>query len=486
MENNEMMSMEELLNAEESNLVRPGDFVTGEVVQVGERQAFVDINQPTEGIIYLNYFTQDKDVTSFKGLLKVGDTIKAKVTKVNEDKNGNSIILLSCLDLLKDEELSKLKELVAQGNVDVEAKIVKCSEKSYELSYNGIKLFMSKKDVKEELTVGTTLKVRITEVNEEKHFAFCSHYLIVKEIREREHAEYLAKKEAEHKAFEEARQAEMESMNVGDVREGVVAKILSYGVIVKFDNAQGLIRMRDLDHEFVKDPSTIVKVGDKINVKVIKKDNSKLELSRKACIKSPYELFKESHNVGDKLTVKVINKLPFGLICQLSDNLVGLLHKSEFSWNPNDNLMASVLIGDEIEVAILKLSDENEKVSLSKKVLIDNPWSRVNAKVGDVVEATIDEVSSKGLKVTALGVEGFVPARSVVLDGKSSKIEDYYAVGDTIKTIAVEVNPSRWVLTLDQKAFAKAEEDKEFAKYMESQDNQENPTIGDLLKDELK
>jgi ribosomal protein S1 len=148
--------------------------------------------------------------------------------------------------------------------------------------------------------------------------------------------------------------------------------------------------------------------------------------------------------------------------------------------------MASVLIGDEIEVAILKLSDENEKVSLSKKVLIDNPWSRVNAKVGDVVEATIDEVSSKGLKVTALGVEGFVPARSVVLDGKSSKIEDYYAAGDTIKTIAVEVNPSRWVLTLDQKAFVKAEEDAQFAKYMENQDNQENPTIGDLLKDELK
>lgn len=484
MENNEM-SMEELLKAEEGSPVRPGDIVTGEVVQVGERVAYVDINQPTEGVIYLNYFTNDKTKTSFDGLLNVGDTIKAKVTKAGEDRNGNSLIMLSCLDILKDEEFAKLVASFEAGNTDVVAVIVKVNEKSYELSYNGARLFMSKRDVREELAKGTELAVRITEVNKEKNFAFCSHYLIVKEEHEREHAEYIAKKEAEHKAYEEARAAEIEALNVGDEVSGVVSKILGYGVLVKFDNAQGLIRMRDLDHKFVKDPSTVVAVGDTVKVKVVKKENGKLELSRKACIESPYQLFKKDHNVGDKITVKVVNKLPFGLLCQINEDVTGLLHKSEFSWNPNDNLMASVLIGDELEVAILKLSDEDEKVSLSKRVLIDNPWSRVDAKVGDVVEATITEVSSKGLKVDALGVEGFVPARSVVLDGKSSKLEDYYAVGDKINTIAVEVNTSRWILTLDQKAYKKAQEDAQFDNYMESQESQENPTLGDLLKDEL-
>lgn len=480
-----MMSMEELLKAEEGSLVRAGDIVTGEVVQVGERLAFVDINQPTEGVIYLNYFTTDKDVTSFEGLLHVGDKITAKVTKVNEDKNGNSIILLSCLDLLKDEELSKLAEKLKEGNLDVTAKVVRVNDRSYELDYNGARLFMSKKDIRDELTTGLELKVRVTEVSLEKHLAFCSRYLIVKEEREAEHQKYLAKKEAEHKAFEEARQAELDSLNVGDVVTGTVAKVLAYGIIVKLNTVQGLVRMRDLDHDYVKDPNQIVKVGDKLEVKVVKKENGKLELSRKACILSPYQLFKQEHNVGDKLTVKVVNKLPFGLLCQINEKLVGLLHKSEFSWNPNDNLMASVLIGDEIEVAVYKLSDETEKVSLSKRVLIDNPWSRVDAKVGDTVEGVITEVSSKGLKVDALGVEGFIPARNVVLDGKSSKLEDYYAVGDSITAIASEVNVERWILTLDQKAYKKELEDAQFDQYMENQEKQENPTIGDLLKDEL-
>jgi small subunit ribosomal protein S1 len=485
MENN--MSMEELLNEQEGSQVRVGDVVTGEVVSLHERVAYVDINQPTEGQIYLNYFTNDKDVESFAGLLKVGDKVTAKVTRISETKTGDSVILLSCLDMIKDEELNKLNEQVKLGTVDVTATVVKVNEKSYELRYNGLRLFMSIRDSKEPFEKGANVLVRITEVNLEKRFAFCSHYLIVKEQKEKEHAEYLAKKEAEHKAYEEARAAEVESLHVGDTVEAVVSKILNYGVLVKLDKAQGLIKMRDLDHKFVKNPTEIVKVGDKVTVKVTKNEDGKLEFSRKACIDSPYQVYKKSHNVGDTVSGKVVNKLPFGLLVELAPEVTALLHKSEFSWNPNDNLMASTLIGDTIEAAILKMDDENEKVNLSKRVLIDNPWSRVEANVGDVCEALITEVSSRGLKVEAYGVDGFIPARAVVLDGKSNKIEDYYAVGDKITALVSEVNPRRWILTLDQKAYKNQQERLEFDKYMNTQE-EEKPvqTIGDLLGEELK
>ena len=478
-------SMEELLKEEEQNQVRVGDTVTGTVVQIEDRIAYVDINQPTEGQIYLNYFTNDKDVLSFKSLIKVGDQIKARITKVEDGKNGY-VILLSCLDLIKDEQLAKLKEQVEKGPVDVKARVIRVNEKSYELRYNGLKLFMSIKDVKEELKAGSDIDVRITDVNLDKHLAFCSHYAIVREQREREHVEYLAKKEAEHKAFEEARAAELEAINVNDVLSGTVSKVLGYGVVVKFDNVQGLVKMRELDHKFIKDPAEVVKVGDEVKVKVLKKENGKLELSRKACIDSPYQLFRKEHNVGDKLNVKVVNKLPFGILCEVAPEVTGLLHKSEFSWNPNDNLMASTLIGDTIEVAILQLDDENEKVHLSKKVLIDNPWSRVTAKEGDVTEAKITEVSSKGLKVEAFGVDGFIPSRAVLLEGKSQKLEDYYAAGDTITALVSEVNPKRWILTLDQKAYKTQEERKQFEEYMDKQEEVSNPTLGDLLSDQLK
>ena len=480
----EINTMEDVLS-ESSESVRVGNIVEGTVVQVENRAIYVDINQPTEGIIYLNYFTNDKSVESFDGLVKIGDTVKAKVTKISEDKNGN-VILLSCLDLLKEKVYQELAEDVSKGNVDVEAIVVKVNEKSYELSYKGARLFMSLKDVKEPLNVKDSILVRITEVNLEKNLCFCSHYVIVKEQREKEHAEYVAKKEAEHKEYEEAKAKEFESLTVGTIVEGTISKILPYGVLVKFDKAQGLIKMRDLDHKFVKDPSVVVSVGDKLKVKVIKNENGKVELSRKDLIDSPYQVYTKSHHVGDTVKGKVVNKLPFGMLVELDQDVTGLLHQSEFSWNPNDNLMASTLIGDEIECAILKLDDEAEKISLSKKVLIDNPWSRVNAKVGDEVEAEVVEVSSKGLKVLALGVDGFIPSRSVVLEGKSSKIEDYYAQGDKVKCLVSEINTKRWILTLDQKAYKNKQERIEFDKYMNSSDDDiKSTTIGDLLKNEL-
>ena len=226
--------------------------------------------------------------------------------------------------------------------------------------------------------------------------------------------------------------------------------------------------MKELDHKFVKDPATVVNVGDDIKVKVIKKENDKIELSRKACIISPYQAYKKEHNVGDTVKGKVVNKLPFGILVELTTDVTALLHRTEFSWNPNDNLMASTLIGDEIEAAILKMDDENEKINLSKKVLIDNPWDRVKCQVGDEVEATVTEVSSKGLNVEAFGVDGFIPSRAILLEGKSSKLEDYYSKGDLVKALVSEVNPKRWILTLDQKAYKNQEERKQFEQYMEN------------------
>lgn len=478
------MSMEELLN-ESSESVKVGSIVEGTVVQIDHKVIYVDINQPTEGVIYLNYFTTDKNADSFEGLVNVGDQVKAKVTKVEETKDG-SVILLSCLDLLREKVYQELKEQVAQGVVDVLAKVVKVNEKSYELAYNGARLFMSIKDTKDELKKGDSIMVRITEVSEEKGLCFCSHYLIVKEEREKKHAEYVAQKEKEHALYEEARNKEIESLSVGTEIEGTVSKILPYGVIVKFDKAQGLIKMRDLDHNFVKDPNQVVAIGEKVKVKVVKNENGKIELSRKDLIESPYQTYVKAHHVSDTVKGKVITKLPFGMLLELDKDVTGLLHKSEFSWNPNDNLMASTLIGDELEVAIINTDDANEKISLSIKALIDNPWSRVEAKVGDETEALVTEVSSKGLKVSAFGVDGFIPARSVVLEGKSQKIEDYYNVDDKVKCIVTEVNPKRWILTLDQKAYKYKQERLEFDKYMSNEeDSIKSTTIGDLLKKEL-
>ena len=179
MEEKKDFSMEELLEQESKSSIKVGDIVEGEVIQVTGKVAYVDINQPTEGQIYLNYYTTDKNVTDFNGLLKVGDKIQAKVTKIGETNEGMQI-LLSRLDLLKDEELKELSKQIEICPLDVTAVVKRINEKSYELSYNGIKLFMSIKDVKDRLQIGSKIDVKITEINVEKRFGYASHYLIVK------------------------------------------------------------------------------------------------------------------------------------------------------------------------------------------------------------------------------------------------------------------------------------------------------------------
>ena len=468
-------TMEDLLT--EGTTLKKGDIVKGEVVQVGERVAYVDLGQPSEGVIYINHYTQDKDVTSFKGLLNVGDEITAKVSDIHEGDEGLSI-KLSCLDLIKNEKYEELaKKFEEEGEFDVVAKVVKVNDKSNELVYNGVRVFVSVKDLKD-AQVGDEVKVRITRLVEDKHIAFASRYLVVKAEKEAEHEAYVKK-------ITEERNAELDKINVGDTLEGTVTNILPYGVVVRFEHVQGLVRMKDLAHEFLHDAKEVVAIGDKVLVKVVKKENGKLELSRKDCIDSAYTVFKKSHNQGDKISVKVVNKMPFGLLCEVAPKLVGLLHKSEYSWNPNDNYDASVVIGDTIEACILKLTDEGEKVSLSRKVLIDNPWSRVTLKVGDVVTAKISEIDEKKMTVSVDGVDGVIPARSVVCDGKSTLITDYYAIGDEVTAKVVEVNKTRWVLVLDQKAYQREQDKSNYSKYMKDSDAV-SQSIGDLLKEELK
>ncbi len=468
-------TMEELYK--EGTTLRKGDIVKGEVVQVGERVAYVDLNQPCEGVIYLNHFTTDKNVTSFKGLLNVGDEITAKVSEARDTEDGLSI-KLSCLDLLRSKEYDDLaKKFETEGEFNVVAKVVKVSEKSNELVYSGVRIFVSSKDLKN-AKVGDEVEVRITKLVPDKHIVFASHFLVEKAKKEAEHAAYVAK-------VTEERNAELEKINVGDVLEGTVTNILPYGVVVRFEHVQGLVRMKDLAHEFLKSADEVVKLGDKVTVKVVKKENSKLELSRKDCIDSPYATFKKSHAQGDKITVKVVNKMPFGLLCEVAPKLVGLLHKSEYSWNPNDNLDASVVIGDTLEVCVLKLNDETEHVSLSRKALLDNPWSRVECKVGDVVSGTVESIDEKKIVLNTQGVEGVIPARSVYCDGKSTLITDYYAVGDEITAKVIEVNKARWTLVLDQKKYVYEQEKSNYSKYMKDSDAK-GKSIGDYLKENLK
>lgn len=448
--------------------LRTGSIVEGTVLKIYDTYIVVDLSTFTEGIMHLDHYTKDKKITSFNDIYKIGDKITCEVAKVDDQKD-ESHIYLSRLNLVSLENYKALEKVCTDGT-NITVKVLRKGLKGgYEVKYNEFTFFMPDSQAPANVEIGKNYEVRILELSERNKGAVVSSRVI----------------EKEKNAIE--RKTEFDSFNVGDVLSGEIIKVEPFGAFVKFNFNQGLIRVKDFSHSFIKDLSKEVKIGDTVQVKIISKDNDKLALSRKALLKTPYELFAETHKTGDKVTGKCVNKLPFGLIIELATDVRGLLHQSEYSWNPNDNFNAFVKIGDSVESAILSIQVKEEKLSLSRKALMDNPWARVTAKEGDVVEAKIASFEQKGMIVSALGVDGFIGAFDAVPEGKNGKMDDYYSIGDIVTAVITEIDSSQWILKLSIRRHLSNVERKQFEKYLkEDKTSEEKATFGDLFKDVLK
>ncbi len=460
-------SFEELLNDFENKpTLRVGDIVEGVVVSIpDDKTLLLDIKSFTEGTLHLNYFTKDKDVTSFKGLVKLGDKFTCKVTKIEngQGRNDHSLIMLSRLDQLKGEAFDSLIK-AKDENLEINVHVLKEVNSGFLCTYNGIELFMPKSQALKDTKVKDDVLVKVIEVEEKRKRAVVSAKII------------------EHEKYIKDRDAELEKINVGDKLDGVITKVEKYAAFVKIGNVTGIIKARDVAHEFV-DITTVLKAGDEIKVEVLSKENGKLQLSRKALIKTAYQEYKETHKVSDKVQGRVTNKQPGYLLLEIAPNLKGLLHQSEYSWNPNDNYNNQVVIGDMVDVAIIQMNDEKETIRLSRKALMDNPWDKVECKVGDETNVKVKEVNPKGLVVEAFGVDGYIPLSETMTEEKKD-ISDYYAVGDEAKAVVIDVNKKEWKLKLSIKKLANKEARAEFEKYLKTEEA--STSIGDQFKEVLK
>lgn len=448
-------------NEFETKFYKVGDEITGNVISVSEKSISLDINTWTEGTMYLDYYTLDKNITSFKGLVNIGDVIDCKITKISEEQ-----ILLSRLGNAKKEAFKEF----GVKNVDkpITVTIKKKVNKGYMTSYQNVDFFLPEGDLVTNAKAGDKVKVLVLRVDEDKNSGLVSERAYKKAV------------------LEETKAKEYGNLKVGDTISGVISKIQPYGVFVSFGNLQGLVRTKEISHVFVNNINDVIKVDDKVNAKIINLENGKIELSIKALVLSPIQEFALKNKVSDTIKVTVSQKLPFGIICDICENVNGLLHQSEFSWNPNDNLMNNVKIGDELELAIIKIDVKNNKVSLSRKALIDNPWNRVEANIGDKVECVITEVTSKGLKVETLGVDGFIDIRDIRLEKNSSKLSDYFNEGDKVIGYITKLDSRSWILEISLKAYQEDMERIQFEEFM-SQQKEEEPvtTLGDIFKDIL-
>lgn len=456
-------------------ILKVGDITEGKVIAVSEKTIYLDVQYFTEARMHLDNF--DPQLESFEGVVKVGDMVNGRIQKISEEP---AMILMSRLPLLKNDNFEKIQNAVESKEV-LTAKVKKAVDKGLLLNYLDHEVFLPYTlldfeliENKENLN-GKKIDINIIEATKKGRFT-----RIVgsrKDIFEKERKEAYEKRLAE-------RQTQLDAIQTGDVITGVVDRIEKHAANIKFGQVVGLLRISQVSHYRIEKIEDELKVGQEVEVKVIKKEGNRLDLSIKALQPTPFEQFIENVKVGDTVKGSVNQKLPFGLIIEVAKDVRGLLHKNEFSWSPNDNYDAFVKIGDEVELKVINIDKKAGKLSLSKKLMEDNPWKNVSVKRGDITKAVVTSVDSKGLEVEVQGIKGFIPASEALME--QGQLESYFSVGDEVEAMVLEANARNWHLKLSIKEIQVKKERETFEKYLEDESEDVGQTIGDLFADELK
>lgn len=455
---------------------KKGQIVEGEVFQVKKNVILVSLNAPTEGTIYAEHY-DDPAPEDLRKLVKVGDKIRAKVTKVSEG-DDSSAILLSRLTILNDKKLDGIIEAY-EAKKEIEAVVKMVGDKGLVLTYEGFELFLpytlldfELKDKKDELA-GQKLVVLIEEYKPDRRRP----KLIAtrKPIFEAARAKQQEERQAQ-------RQIELDSIQTGSILEGTIETFETHAAFVRFNHVSGMLRISQVSHHRIEKIEDLLKKGEKVTVKVIKKEGNRLDLSMKALLPTPYQAYLEKHKVGETVKGKVVSKLPFGVLVELDRDVKGLLHKNEYSWNPKDNFDAYIKIDDEIEVAILSKDAKKEKIALSKKAIENNPWAVLNLKVGQTIDVRVESTAKDGVTVSYESVDGFIPAFEAHNDPKVN-ISDHYQTGDIVKAKVIEFSKDGWVLKLSVRRLLDASERAEFEKYLVEEKQTDTVTLGDLYED---
>ncbi len=317
-------------------------------------------------------------------------------------------------------------------------------------------------------------------VYEKLHKQYCLFHFDKTEQNERGKTTYVvSRKQIQYNEEKKAREQEFASINVDDVLEGEVVRITEFGAFVKFNSVEGLVHLSEVSHYHVRSASEILEVGQKVQVKVIKKTDTKLQLSIKALEKTPWGKFLENHKVGDVIKTKIVKKSDNFMLCEAERDVVGILNKSDYSWKRDDNFQGTVEEGDEIELQIIYLDKENHKMTLSKKHLEYNPWQDVHFNVREIVTGSVERFTNTGAIIKVGNVEAFLPDRDASNTGKSAS--EVLKVGDIVNAQVIKVDPGKWYLQVSIKSI----EDQKEREYVDKYIN-ENVSSSISIEDALK
>jgi len=414
--------------------ITENEVVDGSVIAMTTREVVVNIGYKSEGIVSLNEFRYNPE-------LKVGDTVEVYVES-QEDRNGQLVLSHKKARALKswdrvNEALEK--EEVIKG-------YIKCRTKGGMIvDVFGIEAFLpgSQIDVKPirdyDIYVDKTMEFKVVKINHEFKNVVVSHKALIEAELEQQKKEIIAKLEK------------------GQVLEGTVKNITSYGVFIDLGGVDGLIHITDLSWGRVSHPEEIVELDQKLNVVILDFDDAKkrIALGLKQLTPHPWDSLDEKLKVGDKVKGKVVVLADYGAFVEIASGVEGLIHVSEMSWSQHLRSAQEFLkVGDEVEAEILTLDREDRKMSLGIKQLKTDPWADVETKyaINSKHKALVRNFTNFGVFVEIEeGVDGLIHISDLSWTKKIKHPAEFTAIGEDIEVVVLEIDKENRRLSLGHK-----------------------------------
>ena len=414
--------------------VKDREVIEGVVVSIDDREAIIDIKSKSEGVISMNEFRYNPS-------LKVGDTVEVLVDK-REDSTGQLVLSHRKARVIKAWERVNTafeKEEVVTG-------FVKCRTRGGMIvDVFGIEAFLpgSQIDVKPirdyDQYVEKNMEFKVVKINHEFKNVVVSHKILIEADLEEQKKEIIGQLEK------------------GQVLEGVVKNITSYGVFVDLGGVDGLVHITDLSWSRVSHPNEIVELDQIINVVILDFDENKsrIQLGIKQLTEHPWEALDAELKIGDKLQGKVVVIADYGAFVEIAKGVEGLVHVSEMSWSTHLRSASDfVKVGDMIDVEVLTLDREVRKMSLGMKQLTSDPWASITTKypVGSTHSGKVRNYTNFGVFVELEeGIDGLVYISDLSWTKKIKHPSDFVNVGDQLEVKVVEVNVDDRKLNLSHK-----------------------------------
>lgn len=401
-----------------------GEVVKGEVIAVSKDFVLVDIGDKSEGEIDITEFKNEDGTIE----VKVGDTFEVFVEK-REPEGGVKLSREKAIGIKVWEEIARIQEAdgTIPGRVDSRVKgglSVDIGVPAF-LPYSQIDL----RPVRDlDGLIGETLDFKILKFNRRRNNVVISRRAILEEERK------------------QLRDDMRSTLSEGQTLKGAVTNITDYGIFIDLGGMDGLCHITDLSWGRVSHPSKLYKVGDEIEVRVLKYDqeNDKVSLGVKQLKSDPWETIQSRYPVSAKVPGKVVSITDYGAFVELEEGVEGLVHISEMSWSKKSRHPSKIVaVGEEVEVVVLNVDPEAKRISLGMKQLQPNPWDMVadNYPVGSIIEGKVKNITDFGIFIgIEEGIDGLIHVSDLSWTERIKHPGEKYAKGETIQAVVLKID----------------------------------------------